>query len=185
MASITLDHQGSARFQRAPLLTSTGAPAGPVIAGQTELSLSNVRAYTVATNELVAGAGGEVVGSNLTDLALEPGNTTLYSAAGSRNQVDAFSSTDLSRLGAYATGPYPNSVAPSPDGRYLATGIFTSRAQAISIYPVGTSAPRKQITADGLVLASRGLAWSGDSNRLFAIFQAVTNPRPRLASFTF
>jgi hypothetical protein len=168
-----------------PLVTSTGTPGGPVVAGQTELSLSNIRTYTVTTNELVAAAGGEVVGSNLTDLALAPSNTTLYRAAGSRTQVDAFSSTDLSRQGAYATGPYPNSVALSPDSKHLATGIFTSQAKAISIYPIGAGEPREQFTANDLVLAGRGLAWSGDSSRLFAIFQTVTDPRPRLTSFTF
>ncbi|HEU5109389.1 MAG TPA: hypothetical protein VFT95_12680, partial [Micromonosporaceae bacterium] len=48
------EQQGAARFQRAPLLASSGAEGGPLVAGQLALSLSMVQVYSVSEGALTA-----------------------------------------------------------------------------------------------------------------------------------
>lgn len=157
-----------------------GGDAGPLVAGQAELSQSSVYVYAVTAGKLESRASGAVVGSDLADLTLSPDGKTIYTASGSRDAVEAFNSKDLTRAGAYHTGQYPNSVAASPDGKYLAGGVRNPR-EDVYVYKVGGSAPLGTLdaTSDG-VLAPRGLAWTSDSERLFAITRPANGTEPAL-----
>ncbi|MEV4315004.1 hypothetical protein [Actinocrispum sp. NPDC049592] len=174
--AVALDQQGDARFQKAPLVTAAGS--GPLVAGQLELSLSNVHVFTVQSGTLTAGASGGAVGSNLTDMSLSPDGTTLFTAAGSRDQVDGFATSDLSRRGGYATGPYPNAVAASPDGLKLATGIHTT-GDDVAIYRIGGTVPVDTSSLPG-TSTPRGLTWSPDHQRLFAVTHEEPSNAPIL-----
>ncbi|MGI5149608.1 YncE family protein [Plantactinospora sp. CA-294935] len=179
--TITLDRQGGAIFQRAPLLGAVTADAGPLVAGQLSLSLSTVRVFSVAGVELTEGATGDVVGSSLADLALSPDGATLFTASGSRDHAEAFAPADLARRGAYATGFRPNSVTVSPDSRYLAIGRNTSGREDVLVYEVGGVLPEKRVDLNsGEVAATRGLAWSGDLKYLFVVTQQATSSIPAL-----
>jgi hypothetical protein len=172
---------GGATFQRAPLLASNGAEAGPVVAGQLSLSQSTVRVFTQAGGDLTAGATGDVVGASLNDLSVAADGASLYSASGSRNHVEAFAPADLSRRGAYSTGTRPNSVAVSPDNAFLATGITTSGSRDVQVYQVGGTLPVRTFEVDRTeTVATRGLAWGTDLKRLFVITQGANDPAPRL-----
>lgn len=175
---VVLD-KGNVVFQTAPLLASAGGAAGPLVATQLELSLADTRVFTVAAGELVAGPAGEVFGGNVIDLGLSPDGATLHSAAGSRDRVEAFATTDLARRGTYATGPHPNAVRVSPDGKHVAVGAYTARDKAIWVFAVGAATPVNAFDLDGDVLANRGLAWSADSRYLFAITQGAADATPR------
>lgn len=176
--AVVLDKQGAIRFQRAPIVSSTGAATGPVFAAQTELSQSSVQVYAVENAELKPGAAGEPAGSNLTDVALSADGMTAFTASGSRDHVQGLSTTDLSGRGAYFTGPYPNAVATSADGRYLATGAYTTRNKAITVFRVGDTVPARAFSLGESVLAKRGLAWSRDGETLFAVVQRANDARP-------
>ncbi|MCW6009390.1 hypothetical protein K1W54_33330 [Micromonospora sp. CPCC 205371] len=183
--TVSLDQQGEAIFQRAPLLTSAPAETGPVVAGQLALSLSTVRVYTVANGTLTAGATGDVVGSSLADLSVAPSGATMFSASGSRDHAEAFAPADLSRRGAYATGFRPNAVAASPDGAYLAIGRNTSGNDDVWVYEDGGSVPVKTIDlASGDVVATRGVAWSSDLKRLFVVVQSANSAVPSLETIS-
>jgi hypothetical protein len=172
---------GGATYQRAPLLAANGADAGPLVAGQLSLSLSTVRVHGVAGGDLTAGASGDVVGSSLVDLSLSPNGSTLFSASGSRDRVEAFAPGDLSRRGAYSTGPRPNSAAVSPDNAFLATGITTSGANDVQVYRVDGTLPVRTVDISrSEVVAGRSLAWSADLKKLFFISQAANDTTPRL-----
>jgi hypothetical protein len=179
--TITLDQQGETTYQQAPFVTATGAANGPVLAGQLRLSLSNVHVYPVVDGKLGTGPSGEVVGSNLTELALSPDGATAYAASGSRDRVEGIATTDLSRRGSYASGPYANAAAASSDGGYIAVGAYTTRDKAISVYKVDGVTPVRAVGLDGDVLADCGLVWSKDNKRLFVILQRANDSRPRLA----
>ncbi|WP_410677116.1 hypothetical protein [Amycolatopsis sp. cmx-4-68] len=171
-------------FQTAPLLAASGGATSPLVAGQLSLSLTDVHVFTVAGADLVAGPAGEVFGSNLVDLALSPDATTVHSAAGSQSGVEAFSTADLARRGTYATGAHPNSVRPSPDGRYIAVGAYTSRNKAVWVFEAGGTTPVASLGLGGYLLADRGLAWSPDRKWLFAVVQGAADTRPRLLSMS-
>jgi YVTN family beta-propeller protein len=176
---VTGDQQGSARFQRAPLLASSGAADGPLVAGQLSLSLSTVRVYTVADGALTAGASGDVVGASLTDLDVL--GDTLYSAAGGRDRVEAFATGDLARRGAYATRPRPSAVSLSPDGAHLAAGALTTDGNDVLVYEVGGSIPVETVSLDSdETVQARGLAWSSDQERLFVVTRHANEQGPRL-----
>jgi DNA-binding beta-propeller fold protein YncE len=174
--ALALDQQGDARFQKAPFVTA--AAAGPLLAGQLELSQSSVHVYTVDAGALRPGPSGGVAGSNLTDVSLTPDGTTFFTAAGSRDQVDGFATADLSRRGGYPTGTYPNAVAVSPDGRYLATGVHTT-GDDITVFKLGTTSPVDSFSFSG-TLTQRSLAWSADGRKLFAVTHVEPSSAPTL-----
>ncbi|MGA6168329.1 hypothetical protein [Amycolatopsis magusensis] len=151
------------------------------MAGQLALNLSTVQTYTAGGGALSAKATGDVVGAGLTDLDLSPDGTTFFSAAGSRDRVEAFASADLARRGAYTTRPRPNAVAVSADGTHLATGALTTDAKDILIYEDGGVTPVETVALDsGETVAPRGLAWTNDQDRLFVVTQHNNQPEPAL-----
>jgi YVTN family beta-propeller protein len=173
------DQQGSARFQRAPLLATDGADAGPLVAGQLSLSLSRVQVYSVSAGALTAGAAGEVVGASLTDL--DVAGDTLFSAAGGRDRVEAFATGDLARRGAYAARPRATAAALSPDGPYLAAGALTTDDNDVLVYELGGATPVATIELDsGETALPRGLAWSAEQEHLFIVTRHDNEPAPHL-----
>jgi DNA-binding beta-propeller fold protein YncE len=178
--AVSGDQQGEATFQQAPLVTSPAADAGPVVAGQLQLSLSNVHVFSVQDGMLVVGASGGAVGSNLTDVSVTPDGQTMMTAAGSTDRVNAFATADLAGRGGYFTGSYPNAVAVSPNGTYLASGIHTT-GDDITVHRLGSTQPVNRIDLRSGTLAARGLAWSADGARLFAISQNAPDQAPSLS----
>jgi YVTN family beta-propeller protein len=179
------DQQGDAIFDRAPLVASA-APrdAGPLIAGQLTLSLSNLHVYNVNNGTLDPGNAGEVVGSNLNDISVTSDGVTMFTASGSRDHVEAFTTATLSRDGAYATAVHPNAVTVSPDNNYLAMapGSGNDNANGVLVYQVGASQP-VNIADDwtsGTIVATRGIAWAGDLSKLFVITQPDNATTPTL-----
>ncbi|GAB2968394.1 YncE family protein [Saccharothrix stipae] len=175
------EQQGATRFQRAPLLASSGAEAGPLVAGQLSLSQSTVQVYTLSGGALTAGTSGDVVGAGLADLDVTGDGATLFSAAGSRDRVEAFATADLARRGAYATRPRPAAVSLSPDSAYVAAGALTNDANDVLVYRVGGATPVNTVSLDsGETVQPRGLAWSADQRTLFVVTRYNNDPQPRL-----
>ena len=178
------DQQGDALFDRAPLVASATPDAGPVIAGQLTLSLSNLHVYGVKDAKLDPVISGEYFGSNLNDVSLTTDGATMFTASGSRDHVEAFTTKDLSRNGAYATAVHPNAVAVSPDNAFLAAapGTNTDKATGVLVYPVGGSEPANIINAwdTGNIVATRGITWAKDLTKLFVITQPSNDTKPTL-----
>lgn len=167
--AVELDVQGGTPFQQAPLLASGTGDAGPVLAGQPDTSLALLKRYGASGGELTPGAESGAAGSNLTDLAVSPDGATVFTAAGSRDAVDAFGSGDLAAAGTYASGPHPLAAAPSLDGGFLATATAGSTEDQVRIYQVGGAKPVKAVDVRGDAVAARGLAWSAENESLFVV----------------
>lgn len=163
-------HGTTVRFQRAPYLAAT-RDDGPLVAGQLELSLSELTVFSVSGGTLTGGASGSVTGSNLTDLGVSPcGERQLFTAAGSREEVGAYATTDLAGRGVYRTSAFPNSTAASPRGCFIAAGRRTGEGKGVHVYRIGGAAPvRSFALGAGVVLAPRGLAWCATEKLLFAV----------------
>jgi YVTN family beta-propeller protein len=176
--TVQLAQQGDqARFEQAPVLTSTGRDTGPLVAGQPQLSQSTAYVFDVAGPALTLHGSSDAPGSNLADLALSPDAATLYTAVRSRPDVPAYDAGTFAGRGAYQTGYYPVAVAPSPDGKRLAGGV-QNPDDDIVVYKIGKSDPDRRIDISEDVLAPRGLAWSADSKRLFAVTQGPLGGAP-------
>jgi YVTN family beta-propeller protein len=171
-------------FQRAPLLSSATDADGPVSAAQLQLSLSTVYVYPVVDGALsTTPTSGDAPGSNVNDAALSPDGATLFTAAGSRNSIPAYSATDLAGRGSYATGYYPDSVAPSPDGKYLAGGVRNPQDD-VYVYKIDGVTPVRRINLGDELLLDRGLTWSPKSDRLYAVTQGADGGAPTLHVIT-
>ncbi|GAB7038304.1 MULTISPECIES: hypothetical protein [Catenuloplanes] len=152
-------------------LTARDDAAGPVVAGQPQLSLSTVYVYDVDTgaNTLTQRTSGTAPGGNLNEIALDGYGETLFTGAGSRNAVPAYATADLSGRGSYCTGYHPVAVAPSPDGGYPATGV-RSTGDDVYVYEIGGVQPERRVDlGNDVVLAARGLAWRPAEPWLYAI----------------
>jgi DNA-binding beta-propeller fold protein YncE len=177
---ITLHVQGDVRFQRAPLLTARDNPAGPLVAGQPNLSLSTVYVYRVATGgALTTQASGTAPGSNLNDIGLDKYGETLLTGAGSRNATQAWATADLSGRGSYYTGYHPVAVAASPDGFHVANGV-RANGDDVYVYETGGVVPERRLDLTGDVVAPRGITWSPDSQRLYVVTQPAAGGPPTL-----
>jgi hypothetical protein len=175
--TVVLNQQGATSFQGSPLVTA--AEAGPVVAAQPNLSLSSTTVYSVANGQLIAGASGTMAGSNLVDETVSPDGTTFFTAAGSQSAVAGFATADLAGRGAYSTGHYPNAVAVSPDGQFLAAGSFTTNHKAF-VYRIGGTTPVRTVDLNNQITADRGVAWSTDGKLLFLITQRINDTIPIL-----
>jgi sugar lactone lactonase YvrE len=177
---ITLHAQGSVRFQRAPLLAARDDAAGPLVAGQPNLSLSTVYVYAIDGNgALSTQASGSAPGSNLNDIALDRSGQTLFTAAGSRNATQAYATADLSGRGSYYTGYYPLAAAQSPDGYHIANGV-RSTGDDVYVYEMGGVQPERRIDVGTEVVVPRGVTWSPDSDRLYIVTQPPAGGAPSL-----
>lgn len=178
-ATVTLNQTPDSAFQGAPLVVSPTADAGPVVAAQPALSLSTTAVFAVDAGTLHAGASGTVAGSNLADVAVTPDGSVLYAAAGSQTSVAGFATADLASRGAYSTGHFPNAVASSTDGQYLAVGIYSADHKVL-VFKVGGTTPVRAVGLSNSTTAARGLAFSTDSKELFVIVDGADGPALRV-----
>ncbi|HEX5468139.1 MAG TPA: hypothetical protein VFW80_03725 [Gaiellaceae bacterium] len=92
-------------------------------------------------------------------------------ASGSPYSVQAFSVADFTLSGAYSTGPYPNSVALTDAGDFVAAGADAYYKPDAFVFDTatGTEIRHWDFGANGYTLHPGGLAFSPDASRLFAV----------------
>ena len=121
---------------------------------------------TLLTNVFDLGGGG-----NLQDMTVTPDGSTLLTAAGSPYELDAFALPGLSAAGVYPTDNYPNSAAVSPSGSTIAGGSMSYYDKDVFLFDTGDATSRLQwdFSSTTDLLYPRGLAFSTDGTRLFAV----------------
>jgi hypothetical protein len=160
-------HDG-VEYRRAPVLD---APQ------RTNLLVAGVdRSLTTFTQQpdgaLKQTAANEI---GVTDLAVAPDASTVFVANGS--SVRAYSVAEHTYEGVLATGDWPNAVAISRNGVRLAAGSSDSSREDVYVFQAKDPAPEPALElGDGLELMPRGLAWSDDGKRLYAISHSTTTP---------
>src|SRR5262249_20958952 len=103
------------------------------------------------------------------DLAFDPSAANLYLALGAPYQLQAFDTSDLLLSAQYPTGPYPDAVAVSPDGNYVAAGVGSGQGADVFVFPTGDTTPvQTWRLGDGSVMG-HSLAFSPDGTRLFTL----------------
>ncbi|MET9592749.1 hypothetical protein ABZY45_17590 [Streptomyces sp. NPDC006516] len=164
-------------FSGAPLLATSPAAPGTLVAGDQNTSPGTLSVYDVSGTRpvlrtTVRDPGGA---SNFSDLTITPDGKTLLTASGAPYHHPSFRLPDLTEGHTYASTSYPNAVAVSPRGD-VAAGVNSIEPDPdVYLYRTGADSPYRTVSlapATGYnagYLRPRGLAWAPDGTRLFAI----------------
>jgi sugar lactone lactonase YvrE len=167
-------------FRGSPRLAATPGKPELLVAAESDGNDATVAVYDVSTGRAEVQAQRVAPGpdgcASLQDLAVTPDAERVVVACGWPYYHQAFSTTDLSDDGRYATDSYPNSVAVSPDGT-IAAGLDGANSPDAHLFAQGDGTAFKswdfppssdtQYKAD--TLRSAGLAWAPDGSRIFAV----------------
>ncbi|WP_405583658.1 Ig-like domain repeat protein [Streptomyces sp. NBC_01190] len=166
----------------APVLASSPAAPGVLVAGDNTSEPSQVKVYDVSAGSAVTTAYRSDGGAFVQDLAITPDGKDVLVATGYPYYQQVFKLGDLSDDGRYTTSNYPDSVAVAPDGT-VAAGVHSGRPD-IYVFPAGTDTALHSYDVssenNNVDLASAGLAWAPDGSRLFAITEQLGGGPPIL-----
>ncbi|MCT9093550.1 hypothetical protein N4G70_32475 [Streptomyces sp. ASQP_92] len=163
-------------FSGSPLLATSAAAPGTLVAGDQNTSPSTLAVYDVSGSSPVPRTVRDPgSSSNFLDLSITPDGRTLLTASGSPYHHPSFRLPDLTEDHTYPSTSYPDAVAVSSRGD-VAAGVDSIEPDPdIYLYRTGADAPYRTLSlapATGYgagKLRPRGLAWSPDGTRLFAI----------------
>ncbi|MFI6526388.1 lactonase family protein [Streptomyces uncialis] len=175
-------------FSGAPLLATSPAAPGTLVAGEQNSTPGHLSVYDVSgtspvLRKTVRQPGGS---SSFSDLAITPDGKTLLTASGAPYRHLSFRLPDLAEGRTYPSTSYPNSVAVSARGDVAAGVNSIEPAPDVYLYRSGAGSPYRTVSlapATGYhagYLRPRGLAWAPDGTRLFAISGHNDEPNLRL-----
>lgn len=187
LASVTLSSSKVRTYTSTTptLLASDPADVNTLMSANTDGG--NLWEYDVSTTPPtvtlnVGSAGGS---ENLQDLAPTPDGQDLLTAAGYPYQIYAFRLTDYSIDTLYLTGAYPDSVDVTSDGKFIAAGVFEATFSDKDDVQIFSAADGSQVngytfTSDVSApwVAARGVAFTADASRLFAVTTNNSLPSP-------
>ncbi|MEW2298246.1 hypothetical protein ABZ719_37135 [Streptomyces sp. NPDC006743] len=164
-------------FSGAPLLATSPAAPDTLVAGDQNTSPGRLSVYDVSggtpvLHETVNGPGGS---SDFSDMAISPDGGTLLTASGAPYHHPSFRLPDLAESHTYPSTSYPVAVAVSAQGDVAAGVDSVEPDPDVYLYRAGADSPYRTVTLapatgfDAGSLRPRGLAWTPDGTRLFAI----------------
>lgn len=120
--------------------------------------------------------------SNLLDIVVSPSGTELLTASNFPSDIQAYSLPGLTLTHSYPTASYPNAVAVSPSGGQVAGGVDSGSGPDMYLFANGGSSmltsfafsPTSELTY------ARGLAFSADGSRIYAITSGLADAGPLL-----
>lgn len=163
------------RFYDAPVLASSPAAPGVLVAADHDTSPPTVTVYDVSSGTAVTKVSVHDPGTSpsgtgdITDMAITPDGKDLVTASGAPYFQQVFKLADLSADGTYPTGPYPNAVAIAPDGT-VAAGVDAAYDDDVYVFAQGQGTPERSYEL-GQELLPAGLAWDPSGTVLFALTQ--------------
>ena len=167
-------------------LTTEGGPECVTFAtspGDTDLLAAAVirreSAYVwdVSSGNLVQTASLATPGGadDIRDIALSPDASELLVASANPSSVNSFLLADSSLAHSYATGPYPLAAAITKDGQFVAAGVQAASNNDVFVFASDETPVRSwDVGGSTNLVSDRGLAFSGDSLRLFAVTHSPT-----------
>jgi len=125
-----------------------------------------------ATPTVLAGPESLPLCENETDVAVAPGGSEFVLACGSPYDHLRYSTANLKQLGDYPSNSYPNAIAIAANGT-VAAGAFDWYGPDVYIYHQDSTTALNIYEFGGPTwnLADRGLAWSADGTKLYAVVQ--------------
>ncbi|WP_052443313.1 hypothetical protein [Streptacidiphilus neutrinimicus] len=170
-ATVSLALAASGEWYAAPLLATSPAAPGALIATDSASSPPYLERYDVSSGTPVKAVRTWLQNAAIPDsLQITPDGQDLVMASGYPYYHQVYKLADLSADGTYPSTAYPNSVAIAPDGT-VAAGSNAAYADDVYVYaPHGTTPLRTyDFGYSTPTLAADGLAWAPDESRLFAV----------------
>ena len=157
----------------APEVAADPEDTGVLVAAEPGSSPSSVASYNVSVEPATVRAQSTSFNNcdNQEDMAVVPGGSEFILACGAPYAHFRYSSSDLSQQGSYASTNYPEAVAIDASGDVAAGTSNNPTHPDIYVYHQGGDTPLNtyNLGASGANLVARGLAWSTDGSRLFAV----------------
>ncbi|WP_344049658.1 hypothetical protein [Planotetraspora silvatica] len=154
----------------APRLAADPSGSGALIATDGNSAAS----YNVSTDPVTVRVQPKGLPNcgNMTDIAVAPGGGEFVLACGAPYAHYRYRTSDLSGAGSYASNAYPNAVAIDAKGD-VAAGISGWYEPDVYVYHSHGDTPLNAYEFGGPEwnLANRGLGWSSDGTKLFAVLQ--------------
>jgi hypothetical protein len=124
-----------------------------------------------AAPSLVSSTGDAGTCENGKSLAVDPAGTNVLLACGYPYHITSLSTSTLLSSATYPTGPYPQAVATTADGNFLAGGVNTGTGSGddIFVFPTGNTTPVRTWSLGFGATLPGGLAFSPDASKLFAV----------------
>ena len=141
-----------------------------------------VRTYDISSGEPVTLSLGRDVGANLQDLHVTRDGEHVITASGSPYEHPVWRTEDLSPAGVYGSEAYPAAATTPTDGSLVGIGTANSDIE-VRIYQPGGVEPIETwdlAEGPGQTLGERGLAFSADASRLFAVTTEPFSENPQL-----
>jgi YVTN family beta-propeller protein len=162
----------------APELAADPHDTGVLVAAEPSMDPSSVASYDTSVDPATvrAQSGSFSNCENQRDLAVVPGGSEFILACGAPYAHYRYRAADLSQQGSYASTTYPDAVAIDANGDVAAGSVNGASPTDLYIYrPNGdTAVSTYNLVNSGGNLMPRGLAWSPDGSKLFAVLQATS-----------
>ncbi len=162
----------------APEIAADPQDAGVLIATEPGSSPASVASYDTSVDPATVRAQSASFSNceNQRDLAIVPGGSEFILACGWPYAHYRYSAADLSQQGSYASTTYPDAVALDASGDVAAGAENGASPTDLFIYRPNGDAPVStyDLVNSGGNLVPRGLVWSPDGSKLFAVLQATT-----------
>ena len=145
--------------------------AGAVIRGE------DAYVWDVSSGNLVQTTSFSTPGGadDLRDIALTPDGSELLISAANLSTINAFLLADSSLAHSYATGPDTLAVAITADGGFVAGGADAPSGKDIFVFESDETPVRSwHVGGSTNLVSDRGLAFSADNTRLFAVTHSPT-----------
>lgn len=167
-------------YYSAPILS---VASGRLAVGEPGASPGIVSTYDISSGEPRTLVLGRDVGDHLNEIHLTPDGERVITASGVPYEHPVWRTDDMSAAGVYSSGSYPTSATTSADGSLVGIGTDSPLDPDVRVYrPGGVGPVRTWDFGEGttLRLADRGLAFSADASRLFAVTTAPFSENPQL-----
>ena len=161
-------------------VTFATSPGDPDLLAAAVVGRESAYVWDVSSGNLVQTASLATPGGadDIRDIALTPDASELLVASANPSTINSFLLADSSLAHSYATGPYPVAVAVTGDGAFVAGGAQAASAKDIFIFASDETPVRSwDVGGSTNLVSDRGLAFSGDSSRLFAVTRTPTGDR--------
>jgi YVTN family beta-propeller protein len=161
----------------AECVTFATAAGDPDLLAAAVIRRGSVYVWDVSSGNLVQTTSLSDPGGadDIRDIELIPDGSELLVASAQPATINSFLLADGSLAHAYPTGSSPLAVALTSDGQYLAGGAEAAASKDIFIFENDETAVRSwDVGGSTNLLSDRGLAFSGDNDRLFAITHTPT-----------